>query len=199
MTLINLDISELNDYLKRITKEVINNSNRLDNVNDVLAELESYLEIESMFESILDILESLKDIEHDAKTGRCNERGLNPEFLIEHLRNFESNKAGIAPKFASWEWQRYYSHELCTLALHNDELWLTMRIPIINLAEQLIRVIPLSNQLWIKEKSSSYGIDTLLFKFKQLEAYMITTRNDFETCSKLGSSRVCNIRNTKFR
>ena len=192
-------INAQNENLKYVAREVTNNNNRLTNVDNALSELESYLELESMYESIEDILESLEDISRDAKMGRCNEKGLDPDFLIEHLRLIESNKAGIAPIFASWEWQKYYSYEMCTIAVHEEELWITMRIPIINLAEQLVRAIPLSNQRWIKMKTSDLGIETELFKLKQLDTYTLVTKSNLETCSKLGTSRVCNIRKTKFR
>jgi hypothetical protein len=192
-------INTQNENLKLVSREVINNKNRLTNVDNALSELESYLELESMYESIEDILESLEDIRRDAKMGRCNEKGLDPDFLIEHLRQIESNKAGIAPIFASWEWQKYYSNEMCTIAVHGEEIWITMRIPIINLAEQLVRAIPLSNQRWIKIKTSDLGIETELFKLKQLDTYTLVTKANLETCSKLGTSRVCNIRKTKFR
>jgi len=38
----------------------------------------------SLFESIMNIIESLEDIRNDAKTGRCNEKGLDPNFLVNH-------------------------------------------------------------------------------------------------------------------
>ena len=192
-------INAQNENLKHVAREVTNNKNRLTNVDNALSELESYLELESMYESIEDILESLEDISRDAKMGRCNEKGLDPDFLIEHLRIIESNKAGIAPIFASWEWQKYYSNEMCTIAVHEEEIWITMRIPIINLAEQLVRAIPLSSQRWIKMKTNDLGIETELFKLKQLDTYTLVTKANLETCSKLGTSRVCNIRKTKFR
>ena len=60
-------INAQNENLRHIAKEVINNDNRLNNVDNALLELESYLELESMFESIDDILESLYDIRRDSR------------------------------------------------------------------------------------------------------------------------------------
>jgi len=172
-----------NEYLKHVSREVINNRNRLEIVNNALTELETYLEIESMLQSILDILESLEDVKRDALTGRCNEKGFDPEFLIEHLRRIESNKAGMAPVFASWEWQKYYSNEMCTIAVHNEELWTTMRIPIINLSEQLVRAIPTSQQIWINKKTNELGIETVLFQYKKQDMFMLMTRSNLEKCT----------------
>ena len=188
-----------NENLRHVSREVINNVNRLDRVDNALTELVSYLELESMFESITEILESLDDISRDAKTGRCNEKGLDPDFLVDHLRRIESNKAGIAPIFSSWEWQKYYSFELCTLAVHDNEVWITMRIPIINLADQLVRAIPTSNQMWFQSRAKELGLDITLFRHKQMDTYMLMTRSNLETCSKLGTMRVCAVRKTKFK
>jgi len=125
---------------------------------NALAEFETFLELETMFNSILEILEMLDDIKSDSRTGRCNENGVNSEFLIEHLREIESNKAGIAPIFASWEWHKYYINSMCSIAVHDRDIWITLRIPIVNLAEQMIRVVPLSGQMWIRDKLYSIGL-----------------------------------------
>jgi len=192
-------INEQNEILRHISKEVINSENRLNTVDDALNELESYLELESMYTSITEIIESLDAIRSDAKTGRCNEKGLNREFLIEHLRAIESNKDGIAPLFASWEYHKYYKYELCSVALHKKDVWITLRIPVVNLAEQLVRTIPTSSQLWFIEFANDNGLDTSLFKAKNSDTFMLATKNNLETCSKLGTSRVCSIRKTKFK
>ena len=192
-------INEQNELLRHLSREAFNNENRLDKVDNALTEFETYLEIESMFNSIDEILESLNDIVKDSKTGRCNEKGLNPEFLIEHLRVIESNKNSIAPIFASWEWQKYYFYDMCTVALHDDEIWITIRIPIVNLVEQFVRAVPMSNQIWISDTMNALGIETSLFKMKQLDVFMLVTKTNLEMCSKLGFSRVCNVRKTRFR
>ncbi len=119
--------------------------------------------------------------------------------MIEHLRSIESNKNGVAPIFASWEWQHYYKYKMCSVAIHKDELWITLRIPIVNLAEQWIRAIPTSNQLWISETLSSMGYKNSLFKSKIADIFMVLTENNLEICDKLGFSRVCTVRKAKFK
>jgi len=132
-------LNDLNEVLRHISKEAINNSNRLNIVDNSLSEFETYLELETMYHSILDIITLVEGIRSDAKMSRCNEDGLNRDFLIEHLREIESNKVGIAPVFASWEWNKYYRNSVCSLGIHEDDLWITMRIPIVSLNEQLVR------------------------------------------------------------
>jgi len=192
-------INEQNEILKHVTKEIIGNENRINNVDNALTALENYLELETMHNSIDDILESLIDIKRDGKFGRCNEKGLNPEFLLDNLREIESNKNGIVPIFASWEWQSYYSHEMCSLAIHEGELWITMRIPIVNMAEQFVRTLPTNNQLWIRNELNELGMEIALFKNKNHESFMVLLKSNLELCSLLGTSRVCNVRSTKFR
>jgi len=171
----------------------------LQQLDGALAEFETYLELEIMYNTITDIIEMLSDISRDGKFGRCNEKGLNQEFLIDHLREIESNKMGIAPIFASWEWQKYYDSNLCSIASHENEIWITMRIPIVNLADQFVRAIPLSSQLWIRDSFYDLGLTTTLFRIKNLDTFMVLTNSNFESCSKVGQYRVCNVRKTKFR
>jgi len=192
-------INEHIEVLNQVSKTAFSNANRLDSVDNALTEWESFLELEAMFNSIVEILDALDDIKRDSRTGRCNEKGLNSKFLIEHLRNLESNKDGIAPIFASWEWQKYYSFEMCTVAVNEDELWITMRIPIIQLSEELIRAVPLSNQRWFKYMANELGFPSTLFKFRQSDTYMLMTDSNLSLCSRLGSSRVCDARKTRFK
>jgi len=192
-------INEQNEILRHVSKELVNNENRINDVDNALTALETYLELETMHNSIDEILESLLDIKRDAKNERCNEKGVNPEFLIEHLREMESNKNGVVPVFASWEWQSYYSFEMCTLAIHETDVWVTMRIPIVNMAEQFTRTIPTSNQLWIRNELSKLGLESVLFKNRFHDSFLIMMRTHFEQCSKLGSTRVCSLRNSKFK
>jgi len=192
-------INEQNEILRHISKEVINNSNRLNEVDNALSEFETYLELETMYHSILDILTMIDSIKLDAKLNRCNENGINKDFLIEHLREIESNKVGIAPIFASWEWHKYYKNSMCSLGIHDDDLWITLRIPVVSLSDQLVRVVPTSDQLWMRNQLFDLGIDSVLLKNKQSDIFMSLTRSEFESCSKLDFFRVCNIRKTKFR
>jgi len=162
-------INEHIEVLNHVSKAVFSNINRLDSYDNALTEWESFLELESMINSIIDILDAMEDIKRDAKTGRCNEKGLNTKFLIEHLREIESNKDGIVPIFASWEWQKYYSYEMCAIALHEEELWITIRIPIVAQSEEMVRAIPTSSQRWINEVTTSLGFSTSLFMFDYLK------------------------------
>ena len=61
-------INEQNEILKQTTRAVMSNENRLNNIDNELAELETYFELESMIESIDEIIEALIDINRDAKT-----------------------------------------------------------------------------------------------------------------------------------
>ena len=79
-------ISLQNELLKETSKSVMSNENRLNHIDSAVTEFESFLELENMFDSISEIVETLHDIKHDAKTGRCNMKGLNYDFLIDHLR-----------------------------------------------------------------------------------------------------------------
>jgi len=173
-------INEQNEILRHISKEVINNSNRLDLVDNALSEFETYLELETMYHAILEIISMIDGIRADAKLSRCNEDGFNQDFLVEHLRDIETNKIGIAPIFASWEWQKYYRNGMCSLGIHDDDLWITMRIPIVSLSEQMVTVVPMSDQIWIRDNLYSLGVESVLLKNKNSDIFMTLTKSDFE-------------------
>jgi len=88
---------------------------------------------------------------------------------------------------------------MCTVALYENELWITLRIPIVNTMEQWIRSVPTSHQKWIRDTMNEFGLTTTLFKNRIANDYMVVTNTNLELCSKLGSSRVCSFRKTRFR
>ena len=193
------DIEQQNVVLKQISVELFRGDNRLDVVQNEMLELQRYFELETMSEAIEYILESLSDIKRDGKMGRCNIKGLNPDFLIENLRQIESNKLGIAPVFASWEWEKYYQHEMCSIALHKDDLWVTLRIPIIRPNEKMYRTLPSSSHTWIRHELDMFGIDASFFKDQNHEIFSVIPNSILELCNVLGTTRVCNMRKTTYR
>jgi len=192
-------IEKHNDILKQVSLELYRSENRLDQTSTEMNELEVYLELELMYESITAILDSLHEIKLDSKSNRCNQKGLNQDFLMDRLRSIESNKLGYAPVFASWEWENYFRYEMCSVAINYDELWITLRIPVVKPMEKLIRTIPHSSLVWIRKNLDDFGIDSSIYKDKNHEIYHVMTQSNYETCSVLGTTRVCNVRKIKFR
>ena len=188
------EVEKQNTALKQISVELFRSENAVDQLQNEFLDLQGYLELEAMSEAIDEILESLYDIKRDGKVGRCNLKGLSRDFLIENLRLIESNKIGIAPVFASWEWEKYYQYEMCSIALNKDDLWVTMRIPIIKPNEKMFRTLPSSSHTWIRHELSTLGIDANFFKDQNHEIFSVVSNNNFEMCSILGTTRVCNIR-----
>ena len=192
------EVEKQNIILKQISVELYRSENAVDQLQNELLDLQGYLEMEAMSEAIGEILESLYDIKRDGKVGRCNLKGLSRDFLIENLRRIESNKLGIAPVFASWEWEKYYQFEMCSIALHKDDLWVTLRIPVIKPNEKMFRTLPSSSHTWIRHELDALGIDINYFKSQNHEIYSIIANNNFGMCSILGTTRVCNIRMTTY-
>ena len=192
-------IEHQNAILKEISTEIYRSENEITAIDNEMKELQNYIELEIMYDAIMEILEALIDIRQDGKYGRCNQKGLSRNFLINRLRKIESNKIGITPIFSSWEWEKYFHYEMCSVALNRDEIWVTIRIPIVKQAERLVRVIPNSNFVWIKQTMSDLGLDVSLFKEQNHDTFSIVTRSSYEMCTILGTTRVCNLRKTKFK
>jgi len=192
-------IEKHNEILKKIAADLQSDENKIENTEKSMITLMNYFKIETLYDAINEILETLIDIRRDGKIGRCNIRGFSKDFLIANLRKIESNKSGVLPVFASWEWENYYKFEMCTTALNRDELWTTMRIPITKPAEKMARVIPNPSFIWIQHEMANLGIEISIFKEINHEIFSVLTRSNYELCSKLGTTMICNIRKTKFR
>jgi len=192
-------IEKHNTILKKISIELNNELNSIKRTNDELMELQNYIELETILDSLMDIEEALADIISDGKRGICNLKGLNKDFLIANLRALESNRQGLSPIFASWEWESYYKHELCNIAKNRDEIWVTIRIPIVRHNELMARVGLTSSFSWIKSSADELGYEIDLFRETEHDTFSIMTKSNYEMCSVLGTARVCNVRKTKFR
>jgi hypothetical protein len=138
-------IEKHNSLLKKITVDLYNENNRITTAMNELNEIRNYIELETMLDTLIEIEDSIAVIVQDGKVGRCNTKGLSKIFLVNNLRAIESNRVGFAPIFASWEWENYYKFELCSVALNREELWVTMRVPIVRHGELMARVIPAPN------------------------------------------------------
>jgi hypothetical protein len=131
--------------------------------------------------------------------GYCNEGALDKDFLIENLQNLEANKAGITPIFGSWEWREYYKHVMCTVAIVDKAIWITLRIPMVKKSEKLVRCIPTPELKRGLLEIDGYGITPVLFKETNNDKYHIMTQTSLEMCNLLGNTRSCGVRDTRFR
>jgi len=114
------------------------------------------------------------------------------------LHYIEANKLGLSPVFGSWEWREYYKNKMCTVALENSNLWITIRIPQVKKAERLVRAIPSPVINEVIAKINGYGLVASLFKEKNYEKYHVMTQSSLELCNILGNTRTCGVREAKF-
>ena len=176
------------------------NKNRVDmtKVDDELSSLRMYFEIMTFADAVENNVDFLIEIKVDSMKGFCNDRALSKDFLVDHLLNIEANKVGLGPIFSSWEWNNYYRNKMCTVALDNNILWVTIRIPIVKKSEKLIRSIPSPRIKEVMSKASDYGLDLTLFKEKENEKFHMITQTSLDLCNQLGNTRTCGVRDMKF-
>jgi hypothetical protein len=188
-------IENHNMLLRKISNELFRAENEIESEQ---TELHDFIELDMLLDTLIEIVDSMEDIMRDGKIGRCNLKGFSKEFLISNLRKLESNRKGMNPIFASWEWESYYHHELCTVALNREELWITMRIPIVKHSDRMARIIPKPSFMWARSFLNDLAIDAFFFKDIEHEMYSVITTASYELCSHLGNIRVCNVRKTRF-
>jgi len=192
-------IEKQNVELKSLNTLVIRNQNTLNNVNENLAGIQMFMEVNTFADALESIVDSILEAKSDGQKGYCNDRVLDKEFLVEKLQALESNKAGLAPIFGSWEWREYYKHVMCTIALVEESVWLTIRIPLVMKSEKMARVIPSPTLRQGLSKLEGYGITPILFKELTNDKYTVLTQTSLDMCNILGNTRTCGIRNIKFQ
>lgn len=191
-------IERHNTVLKELSKSLDRNMNELNNIEKEFDSLKIFFQILTFADAIENQIDYLVEIKLDSVKGYCSDRAIDKEFLTENLQNLESNRAGLGPVFGSWEWREYYRHEFCTVALDNDAVWVSLRIPLVRKSEKLVRVIPTPAIASALSLLGNYGIDLVMFREKENDKYHVLTQASFDLCNRLGNIRTCGVRDVRF-
>jgi hypothetical protein len=192
------DIELNNNEIRDLSKLVTKNQAELTAVSNELISLRYFFEIVQLTDAVENQVDYLVEVKIDSQRGFCNDRAVDRDFLIENLQSLEANKVGLSPIFNSWEWRDYYKHEMCSAAMENDLVWITLRIPLVKKAEKLVRVIPLPSLREALVKVESYGLEVTLFRERNNDKFHVMTRSSLEFCTDLGKVKSCSVRDARF-
>jgi len=183
------EIENNNKEIIRLAKEMDDDLGRVDGQ---LAMLENYYKLMDIMDTIDKILSNLIRVKLDGEKGYCSSLALDSKFLQKNLQRLEANSMGLSPIFAYWEWRKYYRHQLCTIAMDSNNIWITIRIPMVKKTEKLIRVTPM--QIFVRNirKFRISGLNPILFKGAEQDIYHLMGQKEFDMCTKMGSIRTCN-------
>ncbi len=191
-------IEKHNEEIKAISSVVNRNQNDLININAEMRGLRTFFEISTLADTIESLTDALLEIKIEGVKGFCSDRALDKDFLIENLQNMEANKAGFSPVFGSWEWRNYYKFEMCTLAMVDEAIWITIRIPLVKRSEWLTRIIPPIHIKRSLRRMEMYAVNVLTFRERDNDKYHVMTQSSFDLCNVLGNTRTCNTRDYRF-
>ena len=191
-------IEKHNKLLSSLSAPIARDQNDLTNVGKELENLRIFIEITTFADTLESQVDYLIEIKMDSVKGYCSDRAIDKDFLVENLQGLESNKAGLGPVYGSWEWREYYRHEFCTIALDNDAIWVSVRIPLVKKSEKLVRVIPTPTIGQILSHVSSYGLSTVLFREKENDKFHLLTQASLDLCNVVGNIRTCGVRDVRF-
>lgn len=191
-------IERHNVELRELSSVINRNQNEIVNMNSSLNDLRLYFEIVNYAETLESQVNSLVEIKRDSLKGFCSDQALSKEFLINNLQTLEANKVGLGPVFGSWEWREYYKHDMCTAAVENDVLWITLRIPQVKKAEKLVRIIPTPFAEDLLAEARSFSLQVVLFREKSNDKFHAMTQQSLDLCNNLGKVRTCGVRDTRF-
>ena len=121
-------IENHNVELKSLSLALKRNTNELLNISDELISMRMFIQISTMADVLESLVMTIVEIKTEGAKGFCSDRAIDTAFLIENIQGLESNKLGLAPIFGSWVWREYYRYEMCTLAIDNESLWITLRV-----------------------------------------------------------------------
>ena len=192
-------IEKHNVELKALSAALSRTQNELSNVENELISLRVFFEISTMIEILDSLTVALLEIKNDGSKGFCSDRAIDKSFLIENVQGLEANKAGLTPIFGSWQWRQYYRFEMCTLAIEKEALWITLRIPLVKKAENMVRVVPNARTRLIMSRINGLGLDVALFREKNNDNFHVMTQTSLDMCNILGNTRTCGVRDAKFR
>ena len=192
-------IEKHNVELKALSAALSRNQNELSNVENELVSLRVFFEISTMIEILDSLIVALLEIKNDGSKGFCSDRAIDRSFLIENVQGLEANKAGLTPIFGSWQWRQYYRYEMCTLAIEKESLWITLRIPLVKKAENMVRVVPNARTRLLMSRINGLGLDVALFREKNNDNFHVMTQTSLDMCNILGNTRTCGVRDAKFR
>jgi len=191
-------IEKQNNEIRSIVAIVNKGRAELTKIDDDIAFLNTFIEILTLADAVETQIDYLIEVKVDSLKGFCNDHALSRQFLVDNLLNLEANKIGLGPVFGSWEWREYYKNRMCTVALNGDDLWVTLRIPLVKKAEKLVRTVPTPDANLLLKKAADFGLVVTLFKETVNEKYLVMTQSSLDLCNLLGNTRTCGIRDTKF-
>jgi hypothetical protein len=168
------------------------------NVKGELLGLKMFIDISMLADTLESQIDFLIEIKTAGMKGYCSDRAIDRDFLIDSLHNLEANKVGLGPIFGSWEWREYYKHIMCSVAQNLDEVWMTLRIPMVQKSERLVRIIPTSQLKAVMTKISNYGIDALSFRERSNDNFHLISKGSFDLCNRLGNVKTCSVRDVRF-
>ena len=192
-------IEKHNVELKVLSATLSRTQNDLSDVENELVSLKVFFEISTMIEVLDSLILALLEIKNDGSKGYCSDRAIERSFLIENVQGLEANKAGLTPIFGSWQWRQYYRYVMCTLAIENEALWITLRVPLVKKLENMVRVVPNARTRFLMNRISGLGLDVSLFREKNNDNFHIMTQTSLDMCNILGNTRTCGVRDAKFK
>jgi hypothetical protein len=186
-----------NKEIKSLSTLINRNQNELVNMNNEMQGLKIFFEISTLADTLDSLTLALIEIKTDGTRGFCSDRAIDKNFLVENIQSMEANKAGLSPIFGSWEWRNYFKYEMCTLAMVNEALWVTIRIPLVKKSERLVRVIPSTSMKRLVDRTEMYGVKMALFREKDNDKFHLMTQSTFDLCNVLGNTRTCGTRDVR--
>ena len=138
------EISKLNTHLASFISTLEHEVTENDYLKDGLRVRLLFASIEKDSLRILESVESmLYRLEMIMILGRhqfASKFGISPIFLADQLRNIETTSKILRPLFGVREIEMYYKNPFCTTTIVGNDLWVSLKIPLVNFSKMLKEV-----------------------------------------------------------
>ena len=159
----NHHIAMLHTALVEITAELNKTTNLIYNLQEGLESRLIFSIAEQGLLNSVDIMEEvLYGVDKIFEKGRHNmaaKEGLSTDFLKKSIRHIQDKYKILSPLFGTQELSNYYDTALTTVTVHDREIWVTLKIPMVNFNNKFIRDTSIIN--WEENVDKLVALDVV--------------------------------------
>lgn len=201
----NARLTKTNHHLGRLLKEMEITTKLLSTTIATVDVLEhdfrATLIYETMEKGLLQVLDSLESflsgIDKMLIRGlfqKPTAEGIDPDFLKKAIIDIQSTHKTLTPIYGYSEISRYYDLPLSTITIHGNEIWTTMKIPMINYNSRFEKVIDSTQIADNLTELSNLGIKNVNWYMDKDYRSILLGTNTLQKCIHIRSTAVCNAR-----
>jgi hypothetical protein len=120
--------------------------------------------------------------------------GIDTDFLKSAIIDIQASEKILTPIYGTGEIERYYEVPLTTVTKHGNEIWSTMKIPLVNYNRKFERVWDISPIVENLTDLSNLGLNSPVWFRDSFDKNIFLGLDTLEKCLRIRSTSVCESR-----